>query len=501
LHWFKDISIKRKLTVIVMATSAAALLMAGAATIIYERVTFPRNLAQHLASLADVVGNNSAAAILFNDETAAAEHLQALQATPNITMAQVYRKDGSVLAIYVRVGEPMTTLFPAETGVSQETIAAEHVDIFRPIFVGAERVGGIGLRSDLTEVKVRLGAYAQTWLAVLFVSLLGALGVAAVLQRVVSLPILNLAGIARSISNEHDYSQRAVKETGDEIGALVDDFNEMLSQIEARDGALTQAQGELEKRIRDLQREIADRQRAEQGLAEKTVELQRSNAELEQFAYVASHDLQEPLRMITGYTQLLAKRYHDKLDETAAEFIGYAVDGAKRMQGLINDLLAYSRVGTRGNPFAWAQCDKILSDTIVSMKVAIEESGATVTCDPLPTVLCDEGQLGQLFQNLLGNGIKYHDSGAPRIHINSRRQGAHWLFSVKDNGIGIERQYHERIFTIFQRLHNKEQYAGSGIGLAICKKIVERHGGKIWVESELGKGSTFYFALPATAGS
>jgi len=178
-----------------------------------------------------------------------------------------------------------------------------------------------------------------------------------------------------------------------------------------------------------------------------------------------------------------------------------ARDGAKRMQGLINDLLAYSRVGTRGKPFACAQCDKILSDTIVSLKVAIEESGATVTSDPLPTILCDEGQLRQLFQNLLGNGIKYQDSGAPRIHISSRQEGLHWLFSGKDNGIGIEPQYHERIFTIFQRLHNKEQYPGSGIGLAICKKIVERHGGKIWVESELGKGSTFYFTLPVTAGS
>lgn len=501
MHWFKDISIKRKLTVILIVTSSAALLMAGAATIIYERLTFPRNLAQNLASLADVVGNNSAAAILFNDETAAAETLQGLRATPSIMMAQVYRKDGSVLASYLRTGETMATLSPTQSTFSQETITADHVDVFRPIFFGAERVGGIVLRSDLTEVKARLAAYAQTWLAVFLVSLLGALGVAALLQRVVSLPILSLAGIARGISNEHDYSQRAVKETSDEIGALVDGFNEMLTQIQARDGALTQAQAELEKRVRELQREIAERQRAEQGLAAKTVELQRSNAELEQFAYVASHDLQEPLRMITSYTQLLAKRYHDKLDETAAEFIGYAVDGAKRMQGLINDLLAYSRVGTKGKPFALAQCDKILMDTIASLKVAIEESGAKVCHESLPTVIADEVQLGQLFQNLIGNGIKYRREGPLEIHVACKPEGSHWLFSVRDNGIGIEPQYHERIFTIFQRLHAKEQYPGSGIGLAICRKIVERHGGKIWVESELGKGATFYFTLPVTAGS
>ena len=501
MFWLRDISITRKLTTIVVATSAAALLMAGAATIIYERVTFPRNLAQHLASLADVVGNNSAAAILFNDETAAAETLQALKATPNITMAQVYRKDGSVLAIYVRVGEPMTTLFLAETGVSQETIAAEHVDIFRPIFVGAERVGGIGLRSDLTEVKVRLGAYARTWLAVLFVSLLGALGVAAVLQRVVSLPILNLAGIARRISNEHDYSQRAVKETGDEIGALVDGFNEMLSQIEARDGALTQAQGELEKRVRDLQREVAERQRAEKGLAEKAVELERSNAELQQFAYVASHDLQEPLRMVSIYTQLLAKRYGPKLDGSALEFIDFAVAGVKRMRLLIRDLLEYSRVGTRGQFLTMTDCNAVLDLTLNNLDAVIEESHARITRGPLPAIMADDVQLGQLFQNLISNAIKYRDSKPPEIHVGCKQEESHWLFWVRDNGIGIDPQYGERIFIIFQRLHGKGEYPGSGIGLAICKKIVERHGGKIWVESEPGKGSTFYFTLPATAGS
>jgi signal transduction histidine kinase len=497
LHGFKDISIKRKLTGIVIVTSTAALLLAGAASFIYELVTFPKNLSQHLASLAGVVGNNSAATIVFSDDKTAAETLSALQATPDIVMAQVYRKDGTVLATYVRKGAQTATL-AVPKGFFGENFAPGYVEVFRPISLGAEQVGGIGLRSDLREREERLWAYGQAGLVVFCLSLLVALGVAAILQRVVSLPILNLARIARGISEEHDYSKRAVKDTEDEIGSLVDSFNNMLTQIEARDSALIHAQGELEQRVRDLQTEVAERQRAEKGLAEKTAELQRSNAELEQFAYVASHDLQEPLRMITGYTQLLAKRYHDKLDETAAEFIGYAVDGAKRMQGLIRDLLTYSRVGTRGKPFAWAQCDKILGDTIVSLKVAIEESGATITHDPLPTVLCDEGQLGQLFQNLLGNGIKYRNSTAPRIYVSCRREGPNWLFSVKDNGIGVDPRYAERIFIIFQRLHTRDQYPGTGIGLAVCKKIVERHSGKIWLESQLGQGATFYFTIPAT---
>jgi signal transduction histidine kinase len=443
------------------------------------------------------VGNTSAAALIFNDENAAVETLHALEATPNIMMAQLYRKDGSVLASYVRLGEPMVTLTAAEPGVSQETIAADHVDIFRPIFLGTERVGGIGLRSDLTEVEARLWAYTWTWLAVLFVSLSGALGIAAVLQRVVSFPILNLARVARRISNEHDYSPRAVKETGDEIGALVDGLNEMLSQIEARDGALTQAQGELEQRVRDLQREVAERQRAEKELAEKTIELQRSNAELRQFAYVASHDLQEPLRMVTSYTQLLAKRYQDKLDRDASEFIGFAVEGVNRMQLLIRDLLEYSRTGTRGKVLAMTDCNGVLDATLKNLQAVIEESHARITRDPLPVVMADEIQLGQLFQNLIMNAIKYQDRKPPEIHVGCKQEENRWLFWVRDNGIGIDPAYAERIFVIFQRLHSRQEYPGTGIGLAICKKIVERHGGKIWVKSELGKGSTFYFTIPA----
>jgi light-regulated signal transduction histidine kinase (bacteriophytochrome) len=230
-------------------------------------------------------------------------------------------------------------------------------------------------------------------------------------------------------------------------------------------------------------------------------ELRRSNKELEQFAYVASHDLQEPLRMVTGYTQLLAKRYGDNLDQKAKEYIGFAVDGAKRMQGLIEDLLTYSRVGSRGEAFASTNCEAVLGKTLAGLQIAIRECGARVTHDPLPTVIGDDLQLGQLFQNLLGNAIKYRNSEAPQVHVSCKQETEQWTFAVQDNGIGIEPQYRERIFQIFQRLHTREEYEGSGIGLAVCKKIVERHGGQIWVESEVGKGSTFYFTLPLHSGS
>lgn len=244
---------------------------------------------------------------------------------------------------------------------------------------------------------------------------------------------------------------------------------------------------------------VIERKRTEEAIARQTAELLRSNAELEQFAYVASHDLQEPLRMVGSYTQLLARRYKGKLDDDANEFINYAVDGATRMQNLINDLLAYSRVGTRVKEFKPTDCEAVLQRVLTNLQVAMADTDATVTHDPLPTVWGDEGQLGQLLQNLIGNAIKFHGPALPTVHVGAQREDENWLFTVRDNGIGLDPQYADRIFVIFQRLHNKEEYPGTGIGLAICKKIVERHDGRIWVESQPGQGTTFYFTLPLLA--
>jgi PAS domain S-box-containing protein len=264
----------------------------------------------------------------------------------------------------------------------------------------------------------------------------------------------------------------------------------MLSPLESAEGVLVTAA------IRD----ITTRKTAEALLLQKVAELNRSNEELAQFAYIASHDLQEPLRMVASYTQLLSRRYNGKLDADADEFIAFAVDGASRMQRLIQDLLSYSRVGTKGQDLLDTSSEEALEHALANLRGAIKESGALVTHDPLPTVLADETQLTQLFQNLVGNGIKYQSLGIPRIHVSAARNGQEkkWVFSVEDNGIGIDSQYFERIFGMFQRLHRRDEFAGTGIGLAICKKIVERHGGSISVESTPGHGSTFRFALAET---
>jgi len=281
-----------------------------------------------------------------------------------------------------------------------------------------------------------------------------------------------------------------------EIRDLACAFNSMINSLSEARGQLRDREAELYEANGRLTIEIAEVKKTREELRQLTAELERSNTDLQQFAYAASHDLQEPLRVIAGFTNLLERRYRGKLDEKADDYIGYIIDGVSRMSMLIKDLLDYARVDTQGRTFELTDCNTALGEALSNLQRIIEESGARIFHDSLPVIKADGVQLASLFQNLIGNAIKFRGDNLPEIHISAVRNGNEQVFFVRDNGIGIEDQYAGRIFDVFGRLHARDEYEGSGIGLAICKRIVERHGGKIWVESEPGMGSTFYFTIP-----
>jgi light-regulated signal transduction histidine kinase (bacteriophytochrome) len=303
-------------------------------------------------------------------------------------------------------------------------------------------------------------------------------------ERTRTIPVIFMTALADTADKLEGFAAGAVDYVTKPL-----DGAEVLARIETHLALYTLRRQLAEQNAR-LQQEILVR-------AETEAALQRSNTEFEQLAYVASHDMQEPLRKIASYLQLLSQRYQGKLDADADEFIGYAVDGAKRMQALINDLLAFSRVGTKAKPFAPTDCNQIMRTALADLEFAIEECGAQVEVGPLPIVMGDATQLSQLFRNLLSNAIKFRRQITPIVRVSAERSEAGWRFAVSDNGMGIAPEYFERIFVIFQRLHGRARYPGTGIGLAICKKIVLRHGGQIGVRSVEGEGSVFEFTLPA----
>ena len=366
-----------------------------------------------------------------------------------------------------------------------------------PVIVKDTIVGLIHLELSFEKSNDRIRRYT---LFVLFLNASGLL-VAFLIVRFLSRRIvINRLEALTDMSSEigkGNLQRRLDIRSNDELGILASAFNDMAGELGERKRQLDEEKNKVLDKVEELEEQITRRETAEEALKRTVTDLRRSNAELEQFAYVASHDLQEPLRMVSSYMQLLSRRYAGKLDSDADDFIGFAVDGARRMQVLIQDLLVYSRVGTRGKPFEPTNCEDVLEQVLSNMEVAINESGAVVTHDPLPTVAADASQLAQIFQNLIGNAIKFQGEETPRVHVSAERKAGEWLFSVADNGIGIDPEFFERIFVIFQRLHGRGEYSGTGIGLAISRKIVERHGGRMWVESESGTGSTFYFTIPA----
>jgi PAS domain S-box-containing protein len=584
---FRDMPIKQKLVVTIMATTATALLLAAFGIVVTDSLLFRGYLRRDLSALARIIADNTTASLSFDDPKSAAETLGSLRARPHVIDACVYRPNGAIFATYSR---PDSTGCPAVAGESGIRFTGKGVIVSQPIVLSGSQIGTLMLQYDLGEIWERVRLYGSTVLGVLLASCLLAFLLASRLREIVAAPISHLVRATTSVSETGDYSTRAEKLSGDELGLLVDRFNEMLAGIQSRDDDLKKERerfrfmaesmpqkiftarpdgytdyfnrqwfeytnlssdqmmgsswtevvhpddveetaaawrhsvetGEpfrLEHRIRNAAGKYcwhltsAHAMRDADGKItlwigssteiheqkEKEEALRRANDDLQQFAYSASHDLREPIRNVAVYSEIVANRYKDALDEEGRMFLGFLIEGGRRLAMLVNDLLAYTSAGTGELTEPKVDSNAVLKHSLASLAEAIREGDAEVTYDPLPEVHMGEAHLQQVLQNLIANALKYRDRNPPRIHISAARQSADWCFSVKDNGIGIDPQYKEKIFGVFKRLHHGRTYGGTGIGLAICKRVVERYGGRIWVESEPGKGSTFFFTVPRRA--
>jgi PAS domain S-box-containing protein len=595
----RDIPIKQKLRIIIMMTTTAALLLCGIGIVVSDLILFRGYLERDLNALAEIIADNSTGALAFNDPKSATETLAALRARTYLVTACIFRPDETLLAQYSRRGA--SSVCPSAQGRAGLQFSKNEVTVLHPITLMGQRIGTLALRYDLDEIKEREKLYGTTVLGFVLVSGLVAFLLSSKLSALIATPVSQLVSAATSVSETNDYSIRAQRFSGDELGLLVDRFNEMLGNIQVRDNNLRKALVDREEALREagavrerfrfmaesmpqkiftatptgdvdyfngqwmeftglsfdeikgwgwtrfihpdcLEENVmswrrsvetgepfhfqhrvrradgafrwhltrAHAMRDPQGnismwiasntdiheQKEKEEELRRLNEDLQQFAYSASHDLQEPIRNVAIYSEVVATQYQEVLDADGRQYLGFLVEGGRRLATLINDLLAYTRAGLVEGNVTSVDSSAVLKHTLSSLAEAIREADATVTSDPLPEVYIGEAHLQQVFQNLIGNALKYRTEDPPQIHISAVNIGTAFRFSVRDNGIGIDPQYKEKIFGVFKRLHRDQKYAGTGIGLAICQRVVERYGGRIWVESESGEGATFFFTIP-----
>jgi PAS domain S-box-containing protein len=571
----RDISIKHKLMIIVMATTAAALVLAGIGVFVSDSILFRRSLERDLTTLASIIAENSTAAIDFKDPESAEQTLAALRARTHIISACIYSEKGGgakgmLVASYSRADAVHECAEPNPGGEFLYT--KRELTVSHPILLNGKRIGTLVMLDDLDEIRDRMKSYGATILAVLLFSSFIAFLLSSRLQAVISDPISHLVQATRSVAETNDYGIRARKLSGDELGTLVDRFNEMLAGIQSRDSNLRKALRDREEALGEAERarerfrfmaesmpqkiftaapngevdyfnrqwmdftglsfeeikgwgwtqfvhpdDLADnlsgwrhsietgepylsehRIRRADGVyrwhlsrvhpmrdaqgeisiwigsntdiheqKEKEAELRRANEDLQQFAYSASHDLQEPVRNVAVYSELVARRYHSLLDEDGRQFLGFLSESGRRLATLIADLLAYTKAGAVEGDVSTVDSAVVLKHTLSSLSEAIRESGASVTYEWLPEVRMGESHLQQVFLNLIGNAVKYRNAEKVRIHISATEHGASWRFAVADNGIGIDPQYREKIFGVFKRLHRDQKYSGTGIGLAI----------------------------------
>jgi signal transduction histidine kinase len=495
-------AIKYKLIAIVMLTCMLALVGVGGAFVFWQWIGLHDSMQADLRTKAQITADNCKAALTFEDVEDAEKTLKALKADSSIVFGCIYKKNGAVFASYAQTEADKVHL---ATVIKEQGFYNHQLTVLEPIVLDNERIGTVCLRSDLNPMYSALKRNAANTIAALLLAALAAYVISSRLQQIISGPILSLAKVARDVSEKRDYSTRASKQSTDEVGLLIDSFNEMLEQIQQRDSELVKAKGELELRVQErtselttankqLTSEVGEREKAEHKQAELVKELESVNQELKDFAYIASHDLKAPLRAIKTLADWISTDYADKIDQDGQEQLKLLRQRVDRMHNLIDGILQYSRVGRVRERLVEVELNKLLPEIIdilappANIKITVETE--------LPTVKCEETRITQVFQNLLSNAVKYMDKPEGLIKVGCSEEGEFWKFSVADNGPGIEKKHWERIFKIFQTLVPRDEFESTGIGLTVVKKIVEIYDGKIWLDSEVGKGTTFFFTFP-----
>lgn len=486
----KNLAIRHKLVMVIMLASAGALIIAGMIFTAYQWKSLRQFMVKNISAQAEIAADSCSSAVAFEDAESAKESLNSLRVESSIVFGGVYDKNSELIAAYYRqgTGKEVQPEFPLEDTYQFKD---GYLTVYKRILLMGDNIGTVCIRSDLKPLKKMLANGIKIILTAIGVSLLVAFALSSKLQLLVSAPILNLAELAKAVSERRDYAVRGTKTSNDEIGLLIDAFNEMLDQIQQRDLALVEANKQLEFKVAER---TAD-------LENSVDKLNKSNKELREFTYIASHDLREPLRKISSFGQLLVASLMDELHDDDRENLQFMIDGANRMQSMVEALLAYSRVTTRGVEFEAVDVNQLIEELQkFSLAVLMEKSQGKINIpEPLHCINCDPTQVRQLLQNLVGNALKYHHKDKPPVvTVSSYLQNDGMVrIEISDNGIGIKEDYLKNVFVMFRRLNPKQKYEGTGIGLAICKKIVERHGGNIGVRSTYGKGSTFWFTIPA----
>ena len=480
-------SIRQKLTWMNMLVSGAALLLACTAFASYELADFRQTLVRGMSIQAQIAGANSASALLFNDPDSASNTLSALKAAPHIRSAAIYTPTGAQFASWSRDSGGSALPSQQEPAGSTEVylFQGDTVTLSRVIDFQGKNIGTVRIQSDLGEINDRLLGFAGIVAAVLLVSLLAAFAFSSIFQKATARPIAQLAETARIVSREKKYSVRAPNvSNADEIAVLIEAFNEMLGQIQERDTALQAARDELEARV-----------------VRRTAQLEAVNRELESFTYSVAHDLRAPLRHIQGFSSALQEESAPLLDLAARGNLERIVESTKRMDQLIKDLLGLAHVGRQELQFQPTSLAALMQDVVWELSDETQGRNIEWRLGPMPVTECDPGLMKLAFYNLLSNAIKYSRPRDPAIiETGEKTIAGERVFFVRDNGVGFNMKYAHKLFGVFERLHRREDFDGTGVGLAIVQRIVHKHGGRIWAESQLDRGATFYFTLSATAG-